>query len=157
MKRYLSLALSMFVALSLSACVGGEEPGVMGLTQESGEQVDTQEEIIFEGKNATVIYNGCSEALGVTGCFYVNLMIENTGDVEQVYLLKDVYVDDVACNTGTGLPIVSAAWKKTDGPFIIFCESALEDIEKVEFKVSVMDNETFKEIESSETIEVNLG
>lgn len=153
----------LIVVVTVFACIfilkslfSGDALSMAEQPKDSGGQVDTQEKIVFEGKNATATYKGCFEATGVTGCFYINLMVKNTGDVEQVYLLTDVYVDDVACYTGTGLPVVADVGKKADGSFIVFCKSALADIEKVEFKVSVMDNNTYKEIESSNLIEVKL-
>ncbi len=141
----------------LKSTLSDIEPATTTQPKESDTKSGTQEQVVFEGKNATATYQKCFEAPGVTGCFYINLLIENTGDVEQVYLLADVYVDDLACATGTAMPIVAAAGKKADGSFIVFCESTLADIDKVEFKLSVKDNETFKEIESSDVITLDLS
>lgn len=106
-------------------------------------------------ENAKVTYKGCSTAPGVSGCFYVSLTIENTGAEESMYTLSDVYADDIACNTGTGAPVVTAPGKTANGSFIIFTDKELPDVQKLEFKFNIMDNETLDTIESSDTITLN--
>lgn len=70
--------------------------------------------VIFTGEYAEVSYLGAAMAPGVEGCFYLNLHIENTSETNQTVYLSDVYVDDLACNSGSGAPVnVNAEKKRT--------------------------------------------
>ena len=109
---------------------------------------------IFSGNTANITYESCYDVDSISGCFYVQLQIENTGNVEAVYSLSDVYVDDVACNSGTGLPVTILPGKSGTGAFIIFSEKKLDNIEKVEFKISVRDNADQSVVETSDTITI---
>lgn len=149
MKR---IAFVVALVLLLSACGSSSEPS------ESVEANAAPEKptIEFSGESYTAKYRECLTPVGVTGCIGLILEIENKGDVEEVYNLAKVYVDDTACNTGSGVPIVAASGKKANGAFLVFTETPLEEINKIEFVLEIRDNASFNLIESSDTITVNL-
>lgn len=44
--------------------------------------------------------------------------------------------------------------KSVTGSFIVFCETPLEDVEKVEFRLSVLNSETLNQLTESDVITV---
>lgn len=130
-------------------------PGSQTKHSESGD-TPTNNTIIFEGQSTKVTYLEAFESKDVSGCFYLKLKIENIGNIESVYSLTDCYVDDSACKTGSGLPIVAAPGKNTSDSFIIFCEKPLSDISKVEFQLEARDKNDYSVLENSGTITISL-
>lgn len=110
--------------------------------------------ISFSGNTYSAEYSKCWAAEGINGCFYVYIKISNTGTEEYTYLLDDVYVNDTHCQTGTGVPVTALQGKNVNGSFIVFCETPLSEVSKLEFKLSVFNADTFDQIETSDTITV---
>lgn len=110
------------------------------------------EEISFHGDNYSAMYKGCWDSDFVDGCIYLKLEIDNRGASEQLYMLDDVYIDGVHCNTGSGLPVTAAAGKSVVGDFIIFTDASIDSIRTVDFKLNVLDNESLDTIETSENV-----
>lgn len=108
--------------------------------------------ITFSGENYAAEYLKCWNASGVNGCFYIDVKITNTGDKECAYLLDDVYVDDTHCQSGSGLPITALPSKNVKASFVVFCETPLSEISKVEFKLNVLNSENYNTIETSDLI-----
>lgn len=149
MRKFKVLLFAVLV-FCLTSCTPAETPG------EETAQQKQEETVIFTGDSATVTYNGCTAQQAVSGCFYVNLQIENTSEnTEEWIYLDDVYVDDVKCNTGTGIPVTVAPGKKVNGPFIVFTATALSDVKSLEFKVVIADNDTMKAVEKSDTVNIS--
>ena len=88
----------------------------------------------------------------ISGCYYIKLQIENTGDKKELIYLEDVYTDDLACNSGTGLPVEVLPGKKVNGAFIVFYDGSLDDVNAIEFKIAIADSETLDRIETSDQI-----
>ena len=148
--RYFKVLLFVVLVLGLTSCAPADTPG------EETAQKEQEETVIFTGDSAAVTYTGCTAQQAVSGCFYVNLQIENTSEnTEEWIYLDDVYVDDVKCNTGTGIPVTVAPGKKVNGPFIVFTETALSDVKSLEFKVVIADNGTMKAVEKSDTLTIS--
>lgn len=148
--RYFKVLLFVILVLGLTSCDPAETPG------EEPAQQKQEETVIFAGESATVTYTGCTAQQAVSGCFYVNLQIENISEnIEEWIYLDDVYVDDFKCNTGTGIPVTVAPGKKVNGAFIIFLEEPLSDVESIEFKVVIADNKTMKTVEESTSISIS--
>lgn len=120
-------------------------------TQDLKEEADA---ITFSGENYTAEYLKCWESSGLTGCFYIDVKINNIGDKECIYLLEDVYVDDTHCQSGSGLPITALPGKNVKASFVVFCETPLTEISKVEFKLNVMNSEILNILETSGVISV---
>ena len=146
MKRLICFAIAVAMALSLASC-GSTESG-------ASEDISTEQDVVFQGSNASITYIGLSEAPGIAGCLYLSLEIENTGSADCVYNLADVYVNDSSCNTGSGVPIVAQAGKSATGAFIIFTDLTVDDVSSVDFQVEIRDNDTFSLLETSDTISV---
>ena len=148
--RKFKVLLFLVLVLFLTSCSSTETDSAEPAKQEN------EETVVFTGDSATVTYHGCSEQKAVSGCFYVNLQIENKSEnTEEWIYLDDVYVDDVKCNTGTGIPVTVAPGKKVNGPFIVFTETALSDVKSLEFKVVIADNDTMKAVEKSDTVNIS--
>lgn len=150
------IKLFSLLAAALLLCGCGEAQ-VASSTVAPSEPTDTPETvqtIEFSGESYSAEYQKCYSVDGISGCFYVTIKAENNSDAEQVYMLDDVYVDDSHCTTGTGLPVTALGGKKVTGAFIVFSETPLEEIEKIEFRLVVRDNSTFSEIERSDVITV---
>lgn len=130
----------------------GQAPSGSQDAQQSAPSADSAA-VTFSGNSFSAEYKGCSENAAVSGCFYLTLGISNTGDVESIYSLEDVYVDDEHCNTGTGLPVTALGGKNATGSFIVFTDKSLPDVGKVEFRLKVLDG-NYNTVETSETITV---
>lgn len=150
------VACAVVAAIAVIGCVAvvaGSMGGRTSSTQNT--QGDhTAKTLTFSGDGFEAEYKGCSSSDLVDGCFYVSLSVNNTGDVEQMYVLDDVYVENSHCSTGTGLPVTALPGKGVTGSFIVSCETPLEDVEKVEFRLSVLNSETLDQLTESEVITV---
>lgn len=138
----------MVTVLLLSSIESEEEPSTLEQPTETAEL-----ELSFSGNGYSAVYNGCTSVPGVDGAFYVTLDIENKTDDEQIYSLKNVYVDGYHCQSGSGLPITALGGKHVSGAFIIFTDADLDSVKEIEFQLFVMD-ENLNEISTSDTITV---
>lgn len=118
---------------------------------------ENSQTISFFGNNYSAEYSKCWIAEGVTGCFYVDIKINNTGTEEYTYMLDDVYVNNTHCQSGTGVPVTALQGKPVNGSFIVFCETPLPEVSKLEFRLSVFTADTFDQIETSDTITVDFS
>lgn len=112
--------------------------------------------VIFSGSSASVTYMEAFDDPSVSGCYYIKLQIENTGDADEFIYLEDVYTDDLACTSGSGVPVKVLPGKKANGSFIVFYDGDLDNASTVEFKVVIADDETMDRIETSEQIKIQL-
>lgn len=141
----------LFVVCVSLPTTGGSEAS-NAFNEEIPDSKGGTDAIAFSGENYTAEYLKCWDASGLSGCFYVDIKISNIGDKECTYLLDDVYVDDTHCQSGSGLPITAFPSKNVKASFVVFCETPLSEISKVEFKLNVLDSETFNTLETSEII-----
>lgn len=142
--------LALLIAIAGCSSEGGpDDSAVTNIAPGSEEQV------IFDGSYATVVYTKAFEADGVSGCFYIDLQAENRSESEIWVYLEDVYVDGLSCATGTGLPVTVLPEKKASGSFIVFYDGELSAVEAVEFKIVIADNETVQRLETSDAIEIS--
>jgi hypothetical protein len=155
-KRVWLLILAFLLALSLSACAEITAPTAQESqrTQETKESQEPQEAPLFEGENVTVTYLGVSEVVGVSGAFLLNLQMENTGDGSCVYYLQDVYVDDLHCQSMTGLPVTANPGKKVNGAFIISYGGDISEISTIEFQFVAANSDTYDQVETSDIITI---
>lgn len=164
-KTVLIVIAAIVVVGIIGAAVGGnssnssQAPGNSSVLETNSSQSKDNEGkqgegVVFSGKNYSAEYVKCFTADSVEGVFYIDLKISNTGDDEQIYTLEDIYVDDTHCNTGTGLPVTAATGKKVTGSFIVFCETSLENVKNVDFKLNIRDKESMETIETSDVITI---
>lgn len=93
---------------------------------------------------------------GLENSFNIYLNIENKSDVEEVFRLDDVYIDDTAANfSGSGVPQTVLPGKKMNGVFCIFYQGKIEDAEKLEFKIECMDS-GFNDVKVTNNIVISL-
>lgn len=151
-----------FVCVSLPTSDGSEASNANSvsstapnsLSEETQDLKDETDAITFSGEKYTAEYLKCWEASGLTGCFYIDVKISNIGGEECTYSLDDVYVDNTHCQSGSGLPITALPAKNVKASFVVFCETPLTEISKVEFKLNVINSETLNILETSGVISV---
>lgn len=122
-------------------------------------EISTKEEkpIIVNDSFFSAKFGKVMSAPGIDGCFYVVLEIENKSDIDEAFLLEDVYIDDTAANfSGSGLMQSALVGKKLNGTFCIFYPEKIENAEKLEFKIVCMDKNSLNRLEVTDTITINL-
>lgn len=121
-------------------------------TESTGDSGD----LVFTGEHAKVSFLRAYKEEFIDGAFYMTFEIENTSNVKEWIYLSDVYVDDLACHSGSGLPVTVLPGKKAHGAFIIFYKGDFDAVKKIEAKVVIAD-ESLNELESSEQFEIEIG
>ena len=124
---------------------------------QSQEPQPSDEIILFDGTSAKATFLKAYEEKSISGAFYLQLLIENKSDSKEEWIyLNDAYVDGLAANTGSGVPMVIKPGKSSNSPFIIFYDGDLDNVEKVEFQLVVADHSTSATIEESDTLTITL-
>jgi hypothetical protein len=119
---------------------------------------ETKKELInFEGISAEFIKLYDPNA-GITA-LAVSLDLENTGAEEVTVTLSDGYVNDTKVQFMTGLPVTIASGKRAIGVYMFGYDglgfSKVEDIKKMEFKISLL-NSNWDSLKTSETVVLNF-
>lgn len=151
------------VMITVFACIFILVSSISGGTSDTSSTVANQgsgesntSSIVFSGKEVTVTYISLTDNVAVSGCVFLNLQIENIGEKEEWISLEDVYINNTACTTGTGAPVVVAPGKNANGAFILFYDGAIEDIKTLEYKVVISDNDTLSKLETSGAIQATF-
>jgi len=109
----------------------------------------------FNGVKATFM-EVCDPNIGVTA-LQVKINLENNGNEEVTVLPIDGYVNDTAVQFMSGFPVTIAPGKKAVGVYTFGYNdlgfSKVEDIEKMEFKLGLM-NSSWSEVKKSEIITI---
>ena len=158
MKRVWSFALVLLlVALTMSGC-----------TQKAPQEQEPEETsslVLVDKNDVKITYTGIKltqylpnqvEAYMLT----VGLVIENTSEVDITVLPLDSSVNDVMKTAASGIPLTVLSGKKgVTGFFFANLEGTgvnsvndIDQVEKIEFYLSVVNNDTFNEIFRSELI-----
>lgn len=164
---FLCVIVIFVTIIAVAAILGGEE--TPGTTDSSENTVSTNGEnsagdtVIIDNDQMKVTYQKVvdGEDLGVSGAFYLWLKIENKTEGEVVASLTDADVDGESVSmVMTGVPLNIRPGNSGATGFI-FTTSQLSidsvgDAEKVTFKVSFRDAETYNEVAESELVTVEL-
>lgn len=146
------VTLCAVIAILTKSCSSGYPS--TGTNNSEGRESSTPELLTITNGSFTAQVEKCFSADAVQGAFYITINISNTSDKECMYTLEDVYVDDEHCNTGAGLPVTTAAGKKVTGSFIVFCDTPLSDVEKVDFSLVAYDNNSVSTVEKGESVTI---
>ncbi len=119
-----------------------------------------QENVIYSDSNLKVSFIKVSDGakLGVTAC-YIHLKVENLGSQTVNVSLTDAYANDTAVTVMSGVPMKLAPGKNSNQPFLfgyneIF--TSADEIEKLEFKVTLYDENYTSIVKTTESIIVNV-
>lgn len=152
MKKFAMILCATLFLFGISSCsVGGN--GQENQVQEPEQSAEPT--AIYTGDGLTIYYGDTYSVDGVSGCVYLSLNIENTGNSACTYVLSNVYIDDVSCDTGSGVPISADSGKTASGAFILFTDKAVEDMSEIEFTVEARNSETFDVLYTSDTMTIS--
>lgn len=163
MKKFLAilLVLGLFV---LSGC-GSTDPLGDGSTDdkpnEGGSQNETTEQVLVDNENVKVTFIEIFEVPELVGTCYLRLKVENKSDKTVRVSLKDSYVNDTAQMMGSGVPMILAPGKNSQAPFFFgygnLGINSKDEIEKIEFKVWLMDDDNFDTVEETDSLVIDFN
>ncbi len=157
-----AIVLCMFILIqAFSGTASGAKPnsdssGDSVAEQASTENTEDSASPVFSGKHAKVSFLRAYKEDFIDGAFYMVFEIENTSEIKEWIHLTDVYVDDLACYSGSGLPVTVLPRKKANGTFIVFYKGDFDSVKKIEAKIVIADESTLDELESSEEFEIEM-
>jgi hypothetical protein len=162
MKKFLALIMVLVLSISmLSACdtppptenPGGEKPS-------EEDSPSSTEQVLFDDENVKVTFMEIFEMDGIPNNCYLRLNVENKSDKTVMVSLKDSYVNDTAQMMGTGVPIVLAPGKNSQQAFFFgygnLGITSKDEIEKIEFKVWLIDDDTNDTVVETESLVVDF-
>lgn len=119
----------------------------------NNESTVSQDYILYSDKYFNVEYMDFDNVPFVTACS-LQLKVTNKSPKKLTLLLDDVYINNIAIESGTKMPITLEPGKVSTTPFILFTGNtglSAEDITKLEFKLTARDD-SFKLIHTSNKI-----
>ena len=147
MKKFhgiVAIALVM-VMLTLVGCDGSSTTENPTETPSQGEsQSGTNEQVLVDNDIVKVTFIEIYEEPSLPGNCFLRVKVENKSDKTVTVSLKDSYVNDTAQMIGSGVPMTLAPGKNSQTPFFFGYAnlgiSSKDEIEKIEFKVWLMDD-----------------
>lgn len=133
----LILALIVVFAISIITFIPDGEGDDSSQPSITNEQSSENSGVIYFNDYFTIEYINLFEAPGVTAS-YLQLKIENMSNQKLLLSLDDVYVNDVAVESGSGMPIELESGKISQTPFILFTGNTgltVDEMTKIEFKL----------------------
>lgn len=122
-------------------------------TAQENTQQQKEPQKAFEDDYIKVSFVEWYEEPAVDEISYLRLLVENKSDKNIMVYLKDVSVNNLMVNTGSGVPMVITPGKASQQPFIMYTEAAginsVDEISEISFKVVVLDNDTSEILEES--------
>jgi predicted nucleic acid-binding Zn-ribbon protein len=135
------------------------------ITTTNSENEQSQKQNLYETKKSLVAFEGIDSEFvklydpktGATA-FALQLNLKNNGSEEVTVSLADGYINDTAIQFMTGLPVTIAPGKKAVGIYMFGYNnlglSKIEEIQKVEFKIALLNNSF--DLKKSEQITLNF-
>lgn len=150
----LVLGIFAFFIIVVSALVssGGDTPSDPNAAAVNTEQPNN---IIYSDNFFDIEYMKLSDVPAVTACS-LQLKVTNKSDKKLTLLLDDVYINDIAIQSGTGMPITLEPGKISQSPFVLFSGNtglSAEDITKVEFKLTSL-NDNLQRVHTTSKITI---
>lgn len=167
----LVLIVFFVFGMTMGAIFGEEEPqknNILTSEQESTQSYEKEEieNNLYEVEKDLITFEGVEAKflklydpkVGVTA-FAVALNLNNTSNKEVTVTLTDGYVNDTKVQFMSGLPVTIASGKKAVGVYTFGYDglgfSKIEEIEKMEFKISLL-NESWSDMKTSKNITLNF-
>jgi hypothetical protein len=127
---------------------------------EGAEQQSLEGKVLYEDSNYKVTYVGFEDpGMGVTA-FNLSLKIENNSDKKVVATLVDGYANDTAVFFGSAVPVEIMPGKNAFGVFILGYNntgiSSIDEIEKLQFKIQLYDENFSESLLKTSDIMLNL-
>ncbi len=146
MKKFKGSMVGVLVAgmLVLSGCDGASTtPPPSESASQSESQKNVVEQVLVDNESVKVTFIEIFEEQSLPGTCYIRVKVENKTDKTVTVSLTDSYVNDTAQTIGSGLPMTLAPGKNSQTPFFFGYSnlgiSSKDEIEKIEFKVWLMD------------------
>ncbi len=97
----------------------------------------------------------------IDGTVYLQLLVENKCDKNIMVTLSEAALNNMSTTIGSGTPMVIAPGNSSQQPFIIFTGNTsvakAEDIENLEFKFLVFDNDSMTTLTESAAIKIKCS
>ena len=164
MKKIISMIIAIVLLCGMVGCTD-DGTGERVTTTDTNTTVDTtstevQEQVLVDNDVAKVTFIEIYEEPSVPSTCYVRLNVENKSDKTVMVSLKDSYVNDMVQTMGTGVPIVLAPGKSSQQPFFFGYGNLgitnKSEISKMEFKVWLMDDDTYDTVLETDSLIVNI-
>ena len=161
MKKIISLFMAIILLCGLVGCTdsGTSESNT---TDDSNSSLapETQEQVLVDNDIAKITFIEIFEEPSIPNTCYVRLNVENKSDKTVMVSLKDSYVNDMEQMMGTGVPIVLEPGKSSQQPFFFGYDNLgitnKSEISKIEFKVWLMDNDTYDTVVETESLIIDI-
>lgn len=135
---------------------GNNNPGNTPTENGSG----VQEQVLLDDEKVKVTFIKIFEEPSLPNNCFLQLKVENKSDKTVMVSLKDSYVNDTAQTMGTGVPIVLAPGKNSQQSFFFgygnIGITSKSEIKKIEFKVWLMDNDTYDTVVETQPLVVDF-
>lgn len=153
----IGIIVLLFVVASI---VSTPTDGGSDSTSSAAEQQSLEGKVLYEDSNYKVTYVGFEDpGMGVTA-FNLSLKIENNSDKKVVATLVDGYANDTAVFFGSGVPVEIMPGKNAVGVFILGYNntgiSSIDEIEKLQFKIQLYDENFSESLLKTSDITLNL-
>ena len=127
---------------------------------QSESQSETTVQVLVDNDLVKVSFVEIYEEPSLPGNCFLRLKVENKSDKTVTVSLKDSYVNDTAQMIGSGMPMTLAPGKNSQTPFFFgygnLGISSKDEIEKIEFKVWLMDD-NFDTVIETESLVVEFN
>ncbi len=121
---------------------------------------ENQKQKVYEDDYIKVSFVELFEEKSVKGASYLKLLIENKSDKDIMISLKDISVNNMMVNSGSGMPMVITPNSSSQQPFVLFTGAAginsSNEINEILFKVMVLDNNTTKTLEETKQLKISI-
>lgn len=153
----IGIIVLLFVVASI---VSTPTDGGSDSTSSAAEQQSLEGKVLYEDSNYKVTYVGFEDpGMGVTA-FNLSLKIENNSDKKVVATLVDGYANDTAVFFGSAVPVEIMPGKNAVGVFILGYNntgiSSIDEIEKLQFKIQLYDENFSESLLKTSDITLNL-
>ncbi len=160
MKKIISIFMLVALMCSFAGCETSE-PSIGSIENPStNDNTITQEQVLVDNDIVKVTFIEIFEEPSIANTCYVRLRVENKSDKTVMVSIKDSYVNDTAQMMGTGVPIVLEPGKSSQQPFFFgYGNLGITDkseISKMEFKVLLMDNDTYDTVFETDSHTINI-
>lgn len=160
MKKIIVALLLLAMMIMVIGCDTTETPSGDTENPSTTEGASTQEQVLVDNEVVKVTFIEIFEEPSIANTCYVRLKVENKSDKTVMVSLKDSYVNDTAQMMGTGVPIVLEPGKSSQQPFFFgYGNLGITDkseISKMDFKVLLMDNDTYDIVLETDSLTVNI-
>ena len=162
-KFHVIVVIALVMAmLTLVGCDNSSTTEKSTETSSQGEsQSGANEQVLVDNDVVKVTFIEIYEEPSLPGNCFLRVKVENKSDKTVRVSLKDSYVNDTAQMMGTGIPIVLAPSKNSQQAFVFGYTnlgiSSKDDIQKIEFKVWLIDDDTNDTVIETESLVVEFN